>query len=145
MSQTDTNTQYMISAIFSLVAIILLAFTDFGGFYYYGYYTETWYYLFLFGDFQSTILILVAIAGFAFNIYLLLDPIKTGNPLSIDKLELCFNVSKGTIAVVLIGLLLFIIESFEASDDWLDAGFYGGFIGAIVNVFIFYNLTQQNK
>ena len=62
-NQTNTSTMYLVSAIFSGIAAILLTFTDFGGFYYYEYYGvgsyfEMWIYVFLFSNLLYTILVL---------------------------------------------------------------------------------------
>lgn len=133
----------MMSAIFSIVAIIFLLFTDFAGFYYYS--IDNSYYSFLFSDTKSTILILSVIAGFGSIVFILSGPLRTRESLSKENLDLCFKISIGILVVVLIGVLFYIIESFEATDDWLDSAFYGSFIGSIINIFIFYNLKQQSK
>ena len=141
-NQTNTSTMYLVSAIFSGIAAILLTFTDFGGFYYYEYYSmgsyfEMWVYVFLFSNLLYTILVIPLIAGFIYTIYLLQEPIRLNTELEKSKIELLWKISLGTLAVVVFGLIVFIIESFEASEWWLDAAFFGSIIGAGINIYVF--------
>lgn len=142
-NQTNTNTLYALSAIFSGIAALLLTFTDFGGFYYYEYYIEVWVYIFLFSNFIYTILVLPLIAGFLYTIYLVQEPIRNNLELDQKRIDLLWKISIGILSVLLFGLLIFIIETFEASDWWLDAAFFGSIIGAGVNVYVFNILRRK--
>ncbi len=147
-NQTNTNTLYTVSAIFSGIAALLFTFTDFGGFYYYEYYGVGSYfemsiYVFLFSNWLYTILVLPLIAGFIYTIYLVQEPIRNNTELDQGKIELLWKISIGTLSVIIFGLLYFIVESFEATDWWMDAAFFGSIIGAGVNVYVF-NILKSN-
>ena len=146
--QTNTNTLYTISAIFSAIAALLLTFTDFGGLYYYEYYSmgsyfEMWVYIFLFSNVIYTILILPVIGGFLYTIYLVQEPIRNNTELNQEKIDLLWKIGIGTLSVIIFGLIIFIIETFEATEWWLDAAFFGSIIGAGANVYVFNILRSK--
>jgi hypothetical protein len=141
-NQTNTNTLYTVSAIFSGIAALLLLVTDFGGLYYYYYYgvgsyLEVWVYVHLFTNFLSFILIAGLIGGFLYTVYLVQGAIRKNIALDQEKIELLWMISLASLIVVIFGLLIFIVESFEATEMWLDAAFFASIIGAGVNVYIF--------
>jgi hypothetical protein len=135
---------YSIALLTSLVGGILLLFTDFGGWHNYDYYNKIRTYGNI-GPYASPFafaaFFLVAFGLFYCSI-ISLKGIRMGEYLSKRLVLSGFIVALIVLIIICIGAgALFALV--DASDVWLDAGFYGGAIGSLLTI-IFFGLNLKN-
>jgi hypothetical protein len=135
---------YAIAFITSLVGGLLLLFTDFGGWHNYDYYNKIRTYGYI-GPYASPFafaaFFLVAFGLFYCSI-ISLKGIRMGEYLSKRLVLSGFIVALIVLIIIGIGAgALFALV--DASDIWLESGFYGGAIGSLLTV-IFFGLNLKN-
>ena len=144
-TSSSVRAVYAIALLTSLVGGLLLLFTDFGGWYYYDYYhgVRTWGNI---GPFVSPLafaaFFLVAL-GLFYCSFIALWGLRTGEYLSRRLVLSGLIIAFVVLIIVGIGAgALFALV--DASDIWLDAGFYGGAIGSLLTV-IFFGINLKNS
>lgn len=129
----------------SVVGGILLLFTNFAGWSYYSYY----YGYTIYGsvgvqlDDPLSIILFLIVAGCLFYCSYISYLGFSDQTVSFTLINRAFLLSAGALAVVVIGALVFIID--EISSDnwwWLEAGFYGGFIGSLLSTVFLYQIRK---
>ena len=141
MENKPTQQTYLVGTlILSVVAIILVIFTDWGGYYYGGYYYEEWGWVYLFTR-AGFFLLSLCIAIFSFVAYISYLGLRTPERLS-DRLILYGLL--GSIIIVIVNLFGLIIFGIMVSDSdwWMDAAFYASFIGGLLNSIFFYLIRK---
>ena len=141
MENKPTKQTYLVGTlILSVVAIILVIFTDWGGYYYGGYYYEEWGWIYLFTG-AGFFPLFLCIAIFSFVAYISYLGLRTPERLS-DRFILYGLL--GSIIIVIVNIFGLIIFGLWASDSdwWMDAAFYASFIGGLLNS-IFFHLIRK--
>ncbi len=140
MSSNNAQTGLVGALISSVIALILIVFTDFGGWYgYYGTYEEYGYV----GVYNvySLILLLPLITCFAAISYFSYKGLASKENLNIAEINLAFQLSIGALLITILSAIIFVALVMESDDWWFDAGFYGSFIGSILDM-IFLKISK---
>ena len=126
----------------SAVGALLLAISDFGGYYYMNYYAgiRVWGYIYLGSGILASVLILAGMAGFLVALMAAVDNLKAKENLTAELLmknaRRSIMAAGFTAALATLGAIFFAVTSMsEGTDWWLDSGFYGAFIGGLLTVF----------
>ena len=126
----------------SATGAILLALSNFGGFYYMNYYAgfEVWGYIYLGSGVLVSILILAGIAGLVVALMAIVNSLNAKENVTADLLrQNALKAMKGagfTVSLAVLGAIIFAIDSMiEETDWWLSGGFYGAFIGGLLTVY----------
>jgi hypothetical protein len=124
----------------SSIGALLLAIDDFSGYYYYDYYNkiETWGYIYLGSGVLGSILILAGIGGLLYALKASIQSLqaKDATPALIrENAEKSIQGAGFTAGLALVGAVVFVFSSLE-TEWWLDAGFYGAFVGGLLTVFL---------
>ncbi len=124
------------------VGALLLAFEDFAGFYYGNYYigVETYGHIHLGSGILTTFLILLGLAGLLISLRAAINSLQAKDNATPEQLEhnarITIKAAGFTALLAAIGGIVFAISSsIDEIDWWLDAGFYGAFIGGLLTVF----------
>src|SRR3990172_2105519 len=119
----------------SAVGALLLAVSDFGGYYYMNYYSgiKVWGYIYLGSGILASVLILAGMAGLLVALISSLNSLKAKENLTADLLKQ--NARRSILAagftasLAMLGAMIFAVTStIDKTDWWLDSGFYGAFI-----------------
>jgi len=129
--------------IVSIIAIALLIFDDFGGYYHYDYYNKvkTWGYVYFGSGFFTTLLMIVVLTGFAISAYsafIILKDKRITSKLIKRYQNLSFKTIILSLTITIIGAVVFIISNVidQTQEWWLDSSFFGSFIGGILLIFL---------
>lgn len=122
--------------VLSSIGALLLVVTDFGGYYFSQTGVDVYGYIYLGSGLLASLLILLAVAGFGLALY------GAGRSLQAKELppELLrsyaqMSVQGGVLAAgvaAIGGLVLGVDSTLEGIEWWLDAGFYGAFVGGLL-------------
>lgn len=126
----------------NIISILILLFFPFGGLYSYDGYNKirTWTYLRLFQSFETFIVIAAIIACFVYTLYKAY--LLRENKLDNNGLKTTFTVSIVTISLIVLAAIIVAIVGASYDDWWLDTGFYGSLIGAIISFVLFKLLSD---
>ena len=119
----------------SLVGVLLLIFTDFGGWYNYNYYAgfREWGYIGISSPISLLGVIFFALP-FIYCSFVSLKGAQNPNSLSPQTVALAYRVSIIGVALIIIAAVVFVVAVSGADDWWFDAGFYGSMIGGLLTV-----------
>ena len=123
------------------VGATLLAFEDFGEFYYRNYLgNETDGYICLGSGFLTTILILMGLAGLLISLRAAIQSLQAKDNATLEMLEhnarTSMKAAGFTVLLSGLGAIVFAISSIlDETDWWLAGGFYGAFIGGLLTIF----------
>lgn len=159
MEKIDTSKiqGYLVGQVIaSFVGALLLLVSDFAGYYYSNYYirTQTWGDIYLGSGFLATVLILIGAGGLLLSLFFAVKTLRLKNEVSISlvKKNAKISIIGGIFTTGLAGIggLVFIIVNIidETEEWWLDAGFYGAFIGGLLVIFfgkMILNKIKSNK
>lgn len=148
---TERNKLYVIPMAFSFLGALLLIAFDFGGWYNYssggGIRVHEYGWINMWGP-AGLIIAPVAIA-LLYCTYVAITPFRSQAPASLKHVRRGFFVAVLVLVVVLVGGAAFVAATWDADAQWLDAGFYGGFIGSLVTVIFFgmevHRLSHQEQ
>lgn len=136
-----------IAMIFSLLGGILVLLTDFGGWsetYFDGTYTTYPDYYVYIGSENMPFIGYPLLIGIGFSLlyaaYISYQAMTTD--ISADKIRTGIIGASVALGGVILGALIFTVLAEDATDWWLDTGFYAGLIGSIFTI-IFLNLTKN--
>lgn len=137
------------SFIFSLLGGLLVLFTDFGGWsetYFDGYYTTYPDYYVYIGSENMPFIgypILIGI-GLALLYTAYVSYQSMTSDISTEKIKIGMITASIALGGVILGALIFTVLAEDATDWWLDIGFYAGLIGSLFSL-IFLNLIKESK
>jgi predicted RNA-binding Zn-ribbon protein involved in translation (DUF1610 family) len=131
---------YVIPLVFSFLGALLLVFDDFGGWYSstgtgYGGYIREWGWINAWG-FAAVVIIPLAVALFYCS-FISLQGLRSSVPIAKKHVRRGFFVALLVLVVVVVGGLALIAATWEAAENWLDLGFYGGFFGSLITAIFF--------
>lgn len=141
MNSNPASPFFVGSLITSVVGAVLLLATDFAGWYSSsgggGFTVEAWGSIGLLTTYFPLIAVLsAALLYCAFVSFTALrDPEEEPNPVDIDR---AYKSSIAVFATVLVGALVFVVIMLtdQPDDWWLDSGFYGGMVGALLKAIL---------
>lgn len=138
---------YIGTLIVNVIGIILLIFTDFASYYNYGYYVNTYGWIYFDLDFSLTMFIMLVpiscmIACLIMSIIPFLMPYAES---TIDTINIGFLLSVIAFTVVTVGAIVFIgyMVVDEVTEWGFEAGFFGGFLGSGISTLLFYFAKQK--
>ncbi len=132
MSQ-EQNTNLLISMIFSAIAIVLIIFTDFGGFYYY---PGVWIYVNILTNFSTGFLLIGITATLGYHIIVMNKAYSQKRALSRQEIKSAKNINMVGIIFFIAGLIVFLLETSETDEWWFDAAFYAILISLSLNYYL---------
>lgn len=124
------------------IGFVLLAFEDFGGFYYRNHYAgvESYGYIFFGSGILSTLLILLGMGGLLISFQAALKTLQAKKDVSREFIRgnAIISIKGGLLAwgLAAVGGAVFAIDStLDGIEWWLDSGFYGAFLGGGLTAF----------
>jgi hypothetical protein len=125
--------------VFSFLGALLLIFDDFGGWYSststgYGSVRE-WGSIHI-GTVAAIVIVPLVVALF-YCAFISLQGLRSNVPIAKKHVRRGFFVALLVLVVVIVGGLALIAATWEAAENWLDLGFYGGLFGSLITAIFF--------
>lgn len=139
MPGTENNKLYAIPLIFSFLGALLLIVDDFGGWYSSTYtgggYLREWGWINIWT--VAAVVIIPLVIALFYCTFISLQVVRSKFPPSLKHVRRGLFVAILVMVVVLVGGAAFIAATWDAAEQWLDLGFYGGFIGSLITAIFF--------